>query len=52
MLGVQQVQGGRAFDYVENESVAIKEFLGFFQSMTDAVAAIHRFGYELYGEGL
>ena len=38
--------------YVENESVAIKEFLGFFQSMTDAVGAIHTFGYELYGEGL
>jgi hypothetical protein len=37
---------------VENESVAIKEFLGFFQSVTDAVAALHTFDYELYGEGL
>ena len=38
--------------YVENESVVIKEFLGFFQSANDAVAALHTFDYELYGEGL
>ena len=50
--GVDTLICANVTHYVENESVSIKEFFGFFQSVTDAVAALHTFNYELYGEGL
>ena len=50
--GVDALIFANVTHYVKNEGVAIKEFLGFFQSATDAVAALHTFDYELYGEGL
>ena len=50
--GVDTLICANVTHYVENETVAIKEFLGFFQSTTNAVAALHTFNYELHGEGL
>ena len=50
--GVGSVVCANVTHYVENESVAIKEFLGFFLSRIEAVATLHSFNYKLYGEGL